>query len=124
MLYKDSIKRKEGSLGPNHPIVATDLLNLAILYCQQESHTLALPLFERALSIYEGRYGQRHPKVGEILRNLAVLHYERGNEQQAAQLYKRANEIRDMTDVVTGSRLASRRSSVTSLSIGRTVSDR
>lgn len=124
MLYKDSIRRKEACLGTEHPNVATDLLNLAILFCQQGNHAQALPLFERALSIYENCYGPRHPRVAEILRNLAVLHYERGNEQRAAELYKRANEMKEMMSISGGSRLASRRSSVTSVSVSRPLSEK
>ncbi|PIK40571.1 putative nephrocystin-3 [Apostichopus japonicus] len=124
MLYKDSIRRKEACLGTEHPNVATDLLNLAILFCQQGNHAQALPLFERALSVYENCYGPRHPRVAEILRNLAVLHYERGNEQRAAELYKRANEMKEMMSISGGSRLASRRSSVTSVSVSRPLSEK
>ncbi|KAJ8019495.1 Nephrocystin-3 [Holothuria leucospilota] len=123
-LYKDLIQRKEKILGDSHPNVATDLLNLAILHCQQENHNLALPLFERALRIYENSYGQNHARVAETLRNLAVLHYERGDQQRAAELYKRANEIKDIASGIGGSRLASRRSSITSIPASRPTSDK
>ena len=34
-LYKESLATREKCLGPNHPGVATALVNLAVIYCQQ-----------------------------------------------------------------------------------------
>ncbi len=36
----------------------------------------AMPLYERALSIYEAHYGPNHPEVAHTLTDLAVLHLE------------------------------------------------
>ena len=42
----------------------------------QSNHTAALPLYEKALTIYEEGLGPNHPRVAETLKNLALLKYE------------------------------------------------
>jgi hypothetical protein len=64
----------EKSLGPEHPNVARDLNNLAVLleegfgqYAESEK------LKRRALAINEKSFGPEHPNVARDLNNLAVL---------------------------------------------------
>lgn len=94
-LYQQTAEFRERVFGPNHPSLATALVNLAVICSQQGCHGDAQPLYEQALRIYEDCFGPSHPRLSETLRNLALCKYEQGEYETAARLYKRSTEIRD-----------------------------
>ena len=53
----------------------------------------AIPLAERALSIYENVFGNNHPDVADTLNNLAGLYEAMGEYKQVLPLYERALSI-------------------------------
>jgi Tetratricopeptide repeat len=57
----------EASYGPDHPAVAKDLTNLALLLRDTNRFAEAEPLVRRALAIGEASYGPDHPAVGVVL---------------------------------------------------------
>ncbi|MGH0123466.1 UNVERIFIED_CONTAM: hypothetical protein FKN15_011981 [Acipenser sinensis] len=116
-LYKLADEIQQTSFGPQHPSVATALVNLAVLYCQVKKHKEALPLYERALKVYEDSLGRSHPRVGETLKNLAVLSYEEGDFEKAAELYKRAMEIKEAEPSLVCGKAPSRHSSADTISL-------
>ena len=63
----------EASFGPDHPLVAIHLNNLAGLLRQTNRLSEAEPLFRRALAIDEMSYGPDHPTVAKDLDGLASL---------------------------------------------------
>ncbi len=63
----------EKALGPNHPTVARDLNNLAMLLKEEKNYTAAERLYRRALAIDEKALGPDHPMTKTIRNNLAVL---------------------------------------------------
>ena len=63
----------EASYGNDHPNVARDLNNLALLLQANNRLTDAEPLMRRALEIDEASYGNDHPNVARDLNNLAQL---------------------------------------------------
>ena len=69
----DVVQIDEASYGPDHPHVATDLSNLALLLQATRRPMEAEPLMRRALQIDEARYGPDHPEVAIDLNNLATL---------------------------------------------------
>ena len=73
-VLKRALAINEKARGPDHPDVATDLNNLAILYDDQGKYSEAEPLFKRALAIDEKALGPYHPDVAEGFNNLAVLY--------------------------------------------------
>jgi hypothetical protein len=83
----------ERSYGPDHPEVATALINLALLL--QDTHRLAEaePLFRRALAIAEQSYGPDHPVVATALNNLAKLLRATHRPREAGPLSRRAVQI-------------------------------
>ncbi len=85
----------EKLLGPDHPLVATALSNLALLYYHEGRYAKAEPLFERALAIYEKALGPDHPLVASALNNLAGLYHQEGRYAKAEPLFKRALTIRE-----------------------------
>ena len=57
-----------------HPIVATGMNNLALLYSGQRNYIKAEPLYLRALAIREKVLGKEHPDVANRLNSLALLY--------------------------------------------------
>ncbi|MGA8611603.1 MAG: tetratricopeptide repeat protein, partial [Xanthobacteraceae bacterium] len=76
-LYRSALAIDEKSLGPDHPNVATDLNNLALLLQDTNRLVEAEPLMRRALAIDEKSYGPDHPNVAPDLqqpRPIAASH--------------------------------------------------
>jgi tetratricopeptide (TPR) repeat protein len=72
-LMRRALDIDEASYGPEHPEVATDLNNLALLLKVTNRLDEAEPLYRRALEIDEAAYGPGHPNVARDLNNLAAL---------------------------------------------------
>jgi CHAT domain-containing protein/tetratricopeptide (TPR) repeat protein len=87
---------REQVLGPNHPITATSLNNLAFLYQQTGNYQRSLPLYQRALAIVERNLGPKHPTTATGLSNLAMLYCNKGDYQLAQPLCQRALAIREV----------------------------
>ncbi len=82
-------------MGRDHPLVASSLNNLAILYRDEGQYGRAAPLYERALAIREGAHGKDHPLVAQSLNNLANLYSDQGQYGRAESLLERALAIRE-----------------------------
>jgi tetratricopeptide (TPR) repeat protein len=65
-------------LGPEHPITALSLNNLAGLYDAMGQDEQALPLYQRALAIREKVLGPEHADTVASRRNLDALYYATG----------------------------------------------
>ncbi len=89
-LYKKVIQIDEQSLGPDHPGLASDLTNLALLYNAQGKFADALPLLERAMGIYQKAYGDSNLAVVDCKLSLATTYDRLGQSQKAEDLYKQA----------------------------------
>jgi tetratricopeptide (TPR) repeat protein len=74
-------------LGPEHPLTATCLNNLAGLYQVQGKYEPVEPLFQQALAIREMQLGPEHPLTATCLNNLADLYRAQGKYMQAEPLY-------------------------------------
>jgi tetratricopeptide (TPR) repeat protein len=81
-------------LGEKHPLYATTMNNLALLYVEMGDHKQALPLYQKALEIRKEALGHRHPHYALSLNNLAGLYKSMGDHKQALPLSRRALEIR------------------------------
>ncbi|MEL6614928.1 MAG: serine/threonine-protein kinase, partial [Bacteroidota bacterium] len=69
--YRRALEIREAALG-RHPLVANTLSNLANLVHEQGDPEAAIPLFERAISIWRDALGPEHP-------SLAIGHYGLGD---------------------------------------------
>jgi tetratricopeptide (TPR) repeat protein len=87
----------EESLGVDHPLTATSLSNLAVLYCTLIERSKAEPFFKRALAIREKSLGVDHPDIAQSLDNLAGFYcdYSQRKYAEAEPLYKRSLAIRE-----------------------------
>jgi CHAT domain-containing protein/Tfp pilus assembly protein PilF len=94
-LAERALAMQEQALGPQHPLVAQSLNNLASLYQVTGKYNQAEPLLQRAVRMTERVQGPQHPEVATMLVNLAELYREKGDYQQAEPLYQRALAIRE-----------------------------
>ncbi len=83
----------EWSSGPEHPVVAIALNDLALLLEATNRLVEAEPLMRRALAIDERSYGSEHPDVATDLNNLAQLLQATNRLAEAEPLMQRAVEI-------------------------------
>jgi CHAT domain-containing protein/Tfp pilus assembly protein PilF len=85
----------EKSLGSNHPVVASDLNNLASLYSIKGDYAKAERLGQRALTIREQTLGPDHPDVAGSLNLLAIVYKQKGEYAKAEPFYLRALSVRE-----------------------------
>ena len=78
---------------PNHPNVARDLNNLALLLRATNRVKEAEPAMRRVIDIFEKRLGPEHQNVATTLNNLADLLRETERYEEAETLYRRALKI-------------------------------
>ncbi len=91
-LKRRALEIDEKNCGKNHPRVATDLNNLAVLLKEMNRIVEAKSLMRRALKIDENNYGKGHPKVARDLSNLAMLLQDK-SLAEAEPLMRRALKI-------------------------------
>ncbi|WP_437542202.1 tetratricopeptide repeat protein [Sorangium sp. So ce367] len=92
-LARRALALREGTLGPEHPDVATSLDNLARLLYANGDYAAAEPLFRRALAIREKALGSEHRNVAISLNNMAALLYAKGDYAAVEPLLRRALAI-------------------------------
>lgn len=85
----------EATLGPDHPVVADDLINCASLLEAKGDYFGAESLYWRALSIIEKTFGPDDPNVAPFLHNLASLFSAERHYMAAEELYRRALAINE-----------------------------
>ncbi|XP_069811514.1 kinesin light chain 4 [Dendropsophus ebraccatus] len=77
-----------GVLGKDHPDVAKQLNNLALLCQNQGKYDEVEYYYCRALEIYQARLGPDDPNVAKTKNNLASCYLKQGKYKAAEQLYK------------------------------------
>jgi nephrocystin-3 len=90
-----ALKIDEKNYGPDHPMVAIRLSNLAALLYSMNRLQEAETLMERALKIDEKNYGPDHPMVAIRLSNLAELLLTTNRLKEAETLMVRALKINE-----------------------------
>ena len=82
-------------MGPDHPDLATDLNNLALLYGTQGKYAEAEPLYQCSLTIREKALGPEHPNVATSLENYVALLWKMNRDAEASKMEARAKAIRE-----------------------------
>jgi tetratricopeptide (TPR) repeat protein len=96
-LIRDAPATREKLLGPEHPLTAQSLHDLARVLSYLNDFSGARPLLERALAIREKVLGAEHPLTVQSLNDLArVLRYQ-NDFSGARPLLERALAIREKT---------------------------
>lgn len=83
----------ESALGPDHPVLASSLNNLAAVYTGLRRYADAEPLYLRAMATRQRAHGPHHRSLVVDLNNLAVLYMNQKRYPQAEPLYWRALAI-------------------------------
>jgi CHAT domain-containing protein/tetratricopeptide (TPR) repeat protein len=86
---------REKALGPEHPMVAATLHNLASIYRYKGAYAKAESLHHRARTIWEKTLGPEDPNVARSLNNLGILYQRKGDYAKAEQSYQRALAINE-----------------------------
>jgi tetratricopeptide (TPR) repeat protein len=92
-LLRRTLAIDEQSYGPDHPDVATDLNNLAMLLRVTNRQGEAEPLYRRVVQIFEVSLGSDHPHVATALNNLAALLWDTNRQGEAEPLFRRVVKI-------------------------------
>jgi CHAT domain-containing protein/Tfp pilus assembly protein PilF len=92
-LHRRALAIDEKARGPDHPVVAVTLNNLALLLLHTKQTTEAESLFRRSLAIDERFYGPDHPRVAPLLHNLAHVEEQTKGVAPAEALLRRAIAI-------------------------------
>lgn len=82
-----------GTVGDNHPDVASDLNAIGALHHDAGDAPAAEGCYRRALEIFENTLGAEHYEVGMTCANLAVAVAASGDTQRAQQYYEQALQI-------------------------------
>ena len=88
--HRDTGDAVAASYGPEHPLVAIGLHNLAALLQATDRLAEAEPLMRRALAIDEASYGPGHPAVARDLGNLAAMFSATNRLAETEPLMRRA----------------------------------
>jgi CHAT domain-containing protein/Tfp pilus assembly protein PilF len=80
----------ENGLAPDHPVVATAMYDVALVYGALGRYADAEPLLKRALAIREKALGPADPVVGMSLNSLALVYETEGRYVDAERLFKRS----------------------------------
>ena len=94
-MYQRALAINEKALGIEHPYVATNLNNIALVYHAQGNHDEAISFHQRALTLREKVLGQEHPDVAQSLNNIALLYRVRRSYDKALVLHQRALAINE-----------------------------
>ncbi|KAF3845094.1 hypothetical protein F7725_008257 [Dissostichus mawsoni] len=81
-------EKEEEVLGKDHPDVAKQLNNLALLCQNQGKYEEVEYYYMRALEIYQTKLGHDDPNVAKTKNNLASCYLKQGKFKQAETLYK------------------------------------
>jgi tetratricopeptide (TPR) repeat protein len=92
--HRQALAVDEKLLGADHPKVAADLNDLALLYDAQGNFAQAEALLSRALRICEKAYGEEHPGVIPSLEYLATFLRRTRRPAEAQKVEARAKAIR------------------------------
>jgi CHAT domain-containing protein/tetratricopeptide (TPR) repeat protein len=83
----------EKAYGPEHPLVAEALHNLATTYQQQHQDDKAEPLYKRALDQFQHFYGANDPHVALTMFNIGWIESDRGHAAAALTWARKASAL-------------------------------
>jgi tetratricopeptide (TPR) repeat protein len=91
--FKQALKIDEKVFGKDHPNVATDVNNIAVVLQDKGELEAALQYLQKALEIDEKVLGKNHPKVASDVNNIAMVLKDKGDTEAALQYLHQALEI-------------------------------
>ena len=94
MLYARALAAAEAALGPEHPLVATLLSNVATQRLNAGDIEAARPYVARSIDLHERRHGRDHPNTATALLNAVELARKDDDPTTARDLLERVLAIR------------------------------
>lgn len=92
-IFEEVLASDERALGPQHPVLASDLAEYAEFLRREGDLSGARAALERALAIREKALGPEHPETGDALFALADLEAASGRFDAALSHFRRAASI-------------------------------
>jgi CHAT domain-containing protein/Tfp pilus assembly protein PilF len=95
-LYDEVLAAREAAYGPDHPLVATALMDVAtfrFIRSKQPDREEIRRLFDRALEIRRAYFGEKHREVADALNRFAWFEMGRGEFERARPLFEQALAI-------------------------------
>ena len=68
-----SLDIKSGTLGKDHPSVATTYNNMGLVYRNQADYPRALEYYQMSLDIRSGTLGKDHPSTKDVQRSIDIV---------------------------------------------------
>jgi CHAT domain-containing protein/tetratricopeptide (TPR) repeat protein len=93
ILWERTISILEKTLGPEHPEVASQLENVAIMYGSAGNWTKVIQYYELSLPIKEKFYGTNHWTMAYSLNPLAIALSSIGDQERARMIFERCIAI-------------------------------
>ncbi len=95
VLFNTALKIREERLGPDDPLVASSLNNIALAYTEMAELEKAYAMHQRAIDIRLRRRGDR---MGNSYSNMASLLLRMGKPDEAEEMLKNCPALKDFTD--------------------------
>ena len=86
-MFLQAIEIHKIALPENHPGIATDLNNLALLYSSQGKYEAAEQLYLQAIEIFKESLGEEHPKTQTVLKNYQIFSNKKNGSKQSKDKY-------------------------------------
>ena len=99
---RQALEIDKAAFGEQHPTVARDLNNLAMLLQRTNRLGEAEPLMRQALEINKAAFGEQHPTVATDLNNLAQVLQDTNRIEEAERLMRQSLDIFDTFRRQTG----------------------
>ena len=94
-LYEKGIYINKSMLGEEHPVIAINYSNLALVYQKQGKYEKARELYKKSFYINKKVLGENHLATANSYDNLARLCQMQGEYGKAKELYKKSLYIRE-----------------------------
>jgi tetratricopeptide (TPR) repeat protein len=98
-----ALEIRKGIYGEQHPEIASNLHNLAVLYSAKSEYEQAESYYLKALAIREKALGDSHPELLPILRNFAELMRRMERTVEAIALDERVQSLSATVERISGS---------------------
>ncbi|MFV8756797.1 tetratricopeptide repeat protein [Nannocystaceae bacterium ST9] len=96
-VQRRALEIERATLGPDHPNVASCLINYGGALARTGDHVAAREHFERAIEIKQATLGPEHPDVATALHNIGVIQMFEGQYVDSVSSFERALALREAT---------------------------
>ncbi len=96
-LYREVVALRREAHGASHPLVATALINLALVEVENGALAASLESIEEAQRGFERFQGLDHPDMAFVLNTRGILEWQLGHDLTAVELFRQAAALREQT---------------------------